>query len=182
VDGFETLSVEWRRMVAEGFFTLSRRPMPRPRGDMESSTPESELEAILTWEYFHEEEQEPELTDSHFSGLDWMAIAWSLHLSQQSGRKAAGSRQGQGQLQNFIGAAVNEEFVFGALCKLLDAAPYHRVIPIIPTLREFIQWFDELKFPEYRGMISTRISEAVRRHEESQMPHRFRKVHCIWYI
>jgi hypothetical protein len=36
VDGFETLSVEWRRSFAEGFFTLSRRPLLRPRGDTES--------------------------------------------------------------------------------------------------------------------------------------------------
>jgi len=51
VDGFETLSVEWRRSFAEGFFTLLSRPLPKLRGDMESSTQESELEAILTWEY-----------------------------------------------------------------------------------------------------------------------------------
>jgi hypothetical protein len=182
VDGFETLSVEWRRTFAEGFFTLSCRPLPRLRGDIESSTPESELEGILTWEYFHEKEQEPELTDSHISGLDWMAMAWSLHLSQQSRRKTAGSRQGKVQLQNLIGQEVNEEFVFRALCKLLDAAPYYRIIPIIPKLGEFMQWFDHTELPEYRSMISTLVNEAVRRHEELQMRHRFRKFHCIWYI
>jgi hypothetical protein len=182
VDGFETLSVEWRRTFAEGFFTLSDRSLPRLRGDIESSTPERELEAILTWEYFREEEQEPELTDSHFSGLDWMAMAWSLHLSQQSRIKTAGSRQGKVQLQNLIGLEVDEEFVFGALCKLLDAAPYHRIIPIIPKLREFIQWFDDIELQEYRSMISTRVNEAVCRHEELQMRRRFRKFHCIWYI
>jgi len=142
VDGFETLSVEWRRTFAEGFFTLSRRPLLRPLGDMELSTPASELEAILTWEYFNEEEQEPELTDSPLSGLDWMAMAWSLHLSQQSRRNTAAPRQGKAQLENLIGLDVNEEFVFRALCKLLDAAPYYRIIPIIPALREFTRWFD----------------------------------------
>jgi hypothetical protein len=182
VDGFDTLSVEWRRTFAEGFFTLSRRPLPRLRGDIESSTPESELNTILTWEYFHEEEQEPELTDSHFSGLDWMVIAWSLHLSQQSRRKTAGSRQGKAQLQGLIGLEVNEEFVLGALCKLLGAAPYYRIIPIIPTLREFLQWFDDTELPEYRSMISARVNEAVRRHEGLQLLHRFRKFHCTWYI
>ena len=182
VEGFETLSVEWRRNFAEGFFTLSRRPLLRPRGDMESSTQESELEAILTWGYFHAEEQEPELTDSHFSGLDWMAMAWSLHLSQRSRRNTAGSRQGKTKLQNLIGLEVNEEFVFGALCKLLDAAPYYRIIPITPTLREFLEWFDEPGLLEYRSMISTRISEAVRRHQQFQILHRFRKVHCTWYM
>ena len=176
MDGFVTLPVEWRRMLAEGFFALSRRPLPRPRGVMESSTPLSELEAILTWEYFYGGEQEPELTDSYFSGLDWMAMAWSLHLSQQPGRMTAGSRQGQAQLQNLIGPVVSEAFVFRALCELLDAAPYYRIIPIIPTLREFIRWFDESELPEYRSRISTGISEAIRRH------HRFRKFHCIWYI
>jgi hypothetical protein len=182
VDGFETLSVEWRRTFAEGFFTLSRRPLPRLLEDTESSTPESELKAILTWEYFRKEEQEPELTDSHFSGLDWMAMAWSLHSSQQSRRKPAGSRQGNAQLQNLIGPEVDEEFVFGALCKLLDAAPFYRIIPIIPTLREFMQWFDSTELPEVCSVIAAWVNEAVRRHEELQVWHRFRKFHCIWYI
>jgi hypothetical protein len=57
LNGFETLSVEWRRSFVQGFFTLSRRPLLKPRGDMESMTRESEIEQILTWEYFHEEEQ-----------------------------------------------------------------------------------------------------------------------------
>ena len=182
VDGFETLSVEWQRTFAEGFFTLSRRPLPRIRGDMDSSTPESELEAILTWEYFHEQEKEPELTDSHFSGLDWMSMAWSLHLSQPSRRKTAGLRQGKAQLRTLSGPAVDEIFLCTALCKLLDAAPYYRIVPIIPTLREFIQWFDDAELSEYRSMISTRVNEAVRNHEEFQMLHRFRKFNCIWYF
>ena len=182
VDGFETLSVEWRRNFAEGFFTLSRRPLLRPRGDMESSTQERELEAILTWEYFHAEEQEPELTDSHFSGLDWMAMAWSLRLSQQSRGDTAGSRQGKTQLQNSIRLEVNEEFVLRALCKLLAAAPYSQIIHIIPKLREFVQWFDSNEFPEYRSMISTWINETVRWHEEFRILHGFRTFHCTWDI
>jgi hypothetical protein len=182
VDGFDTLSVAWRRSFAEGFFTLSRRPLPRPRGDVESSTPESELEAILTWEYFHEKEQKSELTDSHFSGLDWMAMAWSLHLWQRSSRKRGGSRQGKAQLQKLIGLEVNEEFVFRALCKLLDAASYIRIVPILHKLREFIEWFDDAELPEYREMIFTRINEVVRMYEEFQMLHKFRKFNCTWYI
>jgi len=182
VDGFETLSVEWRRSCAEGFFHLSRRPLPKLRGEMEPSTQESELEAVLTWEYFHAEEQEPEWTDSQFSGLDWMAMAWSLRLSQRSRRNTAQSRQRRAKLENLIGLEVNEEFVFGALCKLLDAAPYYRIIPIIPTLREFVQWFDEPGLLEYRSMISTRISEAVRRHQEFRIHHRFHKFHFTWYM
>ena len=181
VDEFEALSAEWGRRFAEGFFTLSRRPLPKPRGEAESSTPKSELEAILTWEYFHGEEQELELTDSHFSGLDWMAMAWSLYLSQQSGRKKVVSRQGKAQLQKLSGLAVNEEFVFRALCRLLDAAPYQVIIPIIHKLREFMQWFDATELPEYRSTISNRVNEATRRHEESQILHRFRNFNCVWY-
>jgi len=70
VDGFETLSGEWRRSFAEGFFTLSRRPLLKPRGNTGSMTRDREVEQILTWEYFHEEEQEREWTYSEFSGLD----------------------------------------------------------------------------------------------------------------
>jgi len=182
VDGFETLSVEWRRSFAAGFFTLSRRPLPGLRGDMEPSTQESELEAILSWEYFHAEEQEPDLTDSQFSGLDWMAMAWSLHLSQNSRKNTAGARRRKAQLQNLIGLEVNEEFVFRALCKLLDAAPYYRIIHIIPKLREFIQWFHIIELPEYRSTISTWLNETVRRNGEFQILYRFRKFHCTWDI
>jgi len=44
LDGFETLSVEWRRSFTEGFFILSRRPLLRLQGGTESMTRESELE------------------------------------------------------------------------------------------------------------------------------------------
>jgi len=175
LDGFETLPVEWRRSFADGFFTLSRRPLLKPRGDTESMTPERELEKILTWEYFNEKEQEQEWTDSEFSGLDWMAMAWSLHLSQHSGRKE------KGELRNYDEPVVNEEFVLRALCKLLDAAPSYQLTPIIPKLCEFLQWFDDTEFSEYRDAISTRIRDA-RVYEECQKLHRFHKFHCMWYI
>jgi hypothetical protein len=179
VDGFETLPVEWRRSFAEGFFTLSRRPLLKPRGDMESMTRESELEQILTWRYFHEEEQEREWTDSEFSGLDWMAMAWSLHLSQHSGRDNEVSGQEKAKSR---GPAVNERFVLQALCKLLDAAPSYQLIPIIPKLCEFVQWFDDSELSAYRHMISIRIREAVRLQEEFQKLQCFHKFHCMWYI
>jgi hypothetical protein len=182
MDGFEILSVEWRRSFAEGFFTLSRRPLLKPRGDTESMTRESELEQILTWECFHEEEQEPEWTDSEFSGLDWMAMAWSLHLSQHSGRKKEDSGQGETKSRNLSGPTVDEEFVLRALCKLLDAAPPYQLSPIIPKLCEFVKWFDDTALPEYRRMISTRIREAIRMPEEFQKLHCFHKFHCMWYM
>ena len=180
--GFETLSTDWRRSFAEGFFTLSRRPLLRPRGDMGSSTRKSELEQILTWDYFHEAEQEAELTDSEFGGLDWMVMAWSLHISQQPVRRPGGSGQGKAQSRNLIEPAVNEEFVLRALCRLLDAAPYHRVIPIIPKLHEFVQWFDDTEHPEYWCMISRHVKKAVRRHQEFHTLHRFHRSHCMLYI
>jgi hypothetical protein len=182
VDGFETLSVEWRRSFAEGFFTLSRRPMLIPRGDTESMTRESELEQILTWEYFHEEEQEPHWTDSEFSGLDWMAMAWSLHLSQHSGRRSEGLGQVEAESRNLSGLAVNEDFVLRALCKLIDTAPPYQLIPIIPKLYEFVQWFDDTELFEYRRIISTQMKEAIRTHEEFQKLHLFHKFHCMWYM
>jgi hypothetical protein len=182
VHGFETLSVEWRQTFAEAFFTLSRRPLPRPRGDIESITPRRELENILTWEYFHEKEREPELTDSEFSGLDWMAMAWSLHLAQQSGRGTNGPGQRDGESQSLGATAINEEFVLRALCRLLDAVPHYYIIPMIPKLREFVQWFDDTELSEYRYMISTRIKEAVDRHQMLHKFHKFHKFHCMWDI
>ena len=168
VEGSGALSFGWRRSFAEGFFTLSRRPLSTPRGDMEPMSQASELRKILTWEYFHEEEREREWTNSEFSGLDWMAMAWSLHLSRQSERKKEGSGQGKAQSQDLSGPAVSEEFVLKALCKLLDAAPPYQLIPIIPKLGEFVQWFDDTELHEYRLMISTLTKEVVRMHEEFQ--------------
>jgi hypothetical protein len=182
VDGFETLSVEWRRSFAVGFFTLSRRPLLKPRGDTGSMTQESEIERILTWEYFDEEEQEREWPDSEFSGLDWMAMAWSLHLSQQSGIKTEGSEHGKAKSRNLSGPPVHEEFVLRALCKLLDAAPPHQLIPIIPKLYGFVQWFGDIELSEYRRKVSTRIKEVAHMHEEFQRLHCFHKFHCTWYI
>jgi hypothetical protein len=179
VDGFETLSVEWRRTFAEGFFTLSRQPLPKLRGETPSITLGSELRRILTWDYFHEEEREPVMTDSDFSGLDWMAMAWSLHLAQQSGRGTNGPGQGNAGSQGLGATAINEEFVLRALCRLLDAVPHYYLIPVIPKLREFVQWFDDTELSEYRYIISTRVKEAVRRH---QMLHKFHKFHCMWDI
>ena len=182
VGGFETLSKEWRRSFAEGFFTLSRRPLLRPRRKTKPMTRGSELEQILTWEYFHEKGQEPEWTDSEFSGLDWMAMAWSLHLSQQSRRNTEISGQEEAKSGNLSGPTVNEEFVLRALCRLLDAAPAYQLIPIIPKLGEFVQWFDGSDLIEYRRMISTRIGEAIRMHEKFQKPHCFDKFYCMWDI
>jgi len=173
-NGFDKLPMEWRRRFAESFFTLSRQLGPQSQGDTQTNSSERELDDILTWEYFHEAEQEPEFTDSEFSGLDWMAMAWSLHLWQQSDR--------EGRLWYLVAPGVNEEFVLSALCKLLDAAPYYQIIPIIPKLREFIQWFDDTDLPEYRLMISSRVKEVVRRHEEIEAFHRFDKFHCMLYI
>jgi len=177
-NGFEDLPVEWRRTFAESFFTFSRQSRPRSQGETETNTPTGELKNILTWKYFHQREQESEFTDSEFNGLDWMAMAWSLHLSQQSGRKAKGSKQVRSRRLDTGAPAVNAEFVLKALCKLLDAAPHYR---IIPTLCEFIQWFDDTDLSERRLMISTRVKEAVRRHE-LEVFHRFDKFHCMLYI
>jgi hypothetical protein len=182
VDGFETLSVEWRRAFAEGFFTLSRRPLPRPRGGTESSTRENELQKILTWEYFNEEGQEREWTDSDFSGLDWMAMAWSLHLSQQSGRGVGGPSQEEVQSWGSSATPVTEEFFLQALCKLLEAAPYYRIVPIIPKLCELVQWFDGTGLHEYHSRISAWMKEASHRHKDFQMHHKFHKSHCTWNI
>jgi hypothetical protein len=175
VHGFEALSVEWRRTFAEAFFTESRQPLTRPRGGNQTSTPESELEEILTWEYFHEKEHKAAFTDSYFSGLDWMAVAWSLHLSQHPGTRAKGAAQ----LRDRTVPVVDEEFPLRALSKLLEAAPSSHVIPIIPKLREFVQWFDDTELPEHCRMVPTRVKEAVRRHQMLDKSHKFQ---CMWNI
>jgi len=181
VNGFERLPVEWRRTFAEAFFTLSCQPLPKLRGERETSTAENELEMILTWEYFHEEERGSEFTGLQFSGLDRMVMAWSLHLSQQSGTVMGRSANGNGGPQDPGVSVVNEEFVLRVLCMLLDAAPHHQIIPVIPKLREFVQWFGDTEPSDYHSMIGARIEEAVHKHQQFQKFHRFQKFHCLWY-
>jgi hypothetical protein len=193
VNGFGDLPEEWSRIFAEAFVTQSPQPLPQSRGNTETNTPEEELRKILTWEYFHEREREAklELTNLQYSGLDWMAMAWLLHLSQptetmiggpppeeaQSWSSQSWSSQPWGsQSWSWIATVVTEEFVLQALCKLLEAAPHYQIIPIIPKLSAFVQWFDDTDFPGYRGRISARIEEALR------MQHTFYRFHCMWYI
>jgi hypothetical protein len=186
VNGFEELPVECRRTFAEAFFTLSRQPLPGLREREQTSAPANGLKKIITWEYFHEEEHKPVFTDFDFCGLDWMALAWSLQLSQCSRTKGEGPSQGpaQGpaQLLDRTALMVNEELALQALCKLLESAWSSQIIPIIPKLREFIHWFDDNDLPDYCHTISAHINEAVRRHQEFQMVHKFDKFHCMWYI
>ena len=173
VTGFENLPVEWRRTFAEGFFTLSRQPQPRSRGDTGTNTPETRLWNILTWGYFHEKEQEANFTDLDFSGVDWMAMAWSLHLSQQSKAKSGGPLQ-EVESHGLSARAVTEEFVLQALCKLLEAAPYYQTIPVTHKVYEFVHWFDDTDVPEYRGRIFAQMEKVHR--------YKFRKFHCMWYV
>ena len=177
--GFEELSVEWRQSFAEAFFTLSRRSLLR--GKSHESTPITDLEDVLTWEYFCEEEREPELSDSEFSGLDWMATAWSLDLSQRSGTNVTVSEQREPRSSGLRDPPENEEFVLRVLYRLLGAAPDYSINPIVPQLHEFVERFDDPKLSEYRSMISAMTAEAVHRHQERNAFDKFQKFHCIWY-
>ena len=176
VDGFKKLSIEWRQAFAEAFFTISRRPLQSKI--RQNGTPVTELNAILTWEYFHKEGQEPEFTDTVFSGLDWMAMAWSLHLSQQSSTMTTvlAQRAAQPGLQE---PPENEEFVLQVLCRLLNDAPYYSILPIIPKLHEFVECFNDAKLLDYRSMVSTCIERAEQEYERF---YKFQKVNCMLYL
>ena len=168
VDEFEKLSVEWRQAIAEAFFTVSRRPLLSEK--RQNDMPVTELNEILTWEYFCREEQEPEFTDRAFSGLDWMAMAWSLHLSQHSGIVSA---------QTAAQPPESKEFVLRALCKLLEAAPYYSILPIIPQLREFVAWFDDSNLLDYQSTVFASIEGTE---QECERCYEFQKFHCVWYL
>ena len=167
------------RSFAAAFFTLSHRPLPR--GSWQKSGQVTELENILTWEYFCEKEREPVFTDADFSGLDWMAMAWSLHLSPPSGTKVTALAPRR-RLRGVEEPQENEQFVLHVLCRLLDAAPYYSIIPIIPKLREFVGWFDDATLSEYKDMISARVEGAVDGHQEYKMFYKFQRFHCTWYL
>ena len=177
VDGFEKLSVEWRQTFAEAFFPMSHRPLLNE--NRQNSTQVTELTGILTWEYFCKEGQEPEFTDSVFSGLDWMALAWSHCLTQESDRALIVLEDGiQGQLV----FEVDERFVLRVLCRLLDAAPYYSILPIIPKLHEFVEWFDDPKLIGYQSMVYASIASVEGAKQECERLYKFQKVNCMWYL
>ena len=174
VDGFKKLSIEWRQTFAEAFFTVSRRPLLGNHG--QNRTPATELKGILTWVYFCEEGQEPEFTDRVLSGLDWMEKAWLLHLSQQSSMTTT---VGAAQPPGLREPPVNEEFILRVLCRLLDAAPYYSILPIIPKLHGFVELFDDAKLLDDQSRVSARIEEAKQEFERS---YKFQKFNCMLYL
>ena len=175
MDGFEKRSVEWLETFAEAFFTTSRRPLLCKK--RQNSMPATELNEILTWEYFCTKGQEPEFTDGVFSGLDWMAMAWSLHLSQQSGTTVPAGRAAQPP--GLGEPLVNEEFALQVLCRLINVAPYYSILPIIPKLHEFVAWFDGANLLDYQSMVSVSIEGAE---QEFERCYKSQKFHCAWYL
>ena len=168
--------------IAEAFFTLSQRPLLKRKRKRQNDTPSTkdELRDILTWEYFCKEEEGPGLTDEGFSGLDWMAMAWSLYLSKHPGTKLIALTQRGPYLSDYLDDWLDEQFVLEALCRLLEAAPHYSIIPNIPKLREFVQWFGDPEHVEWQSMISARVEEAFHRHQECRTLYEFQKFHCMW--
>ena len=87
--------------------------------------------------------------------------------------------KGKRKITELGGPAFNKEFVLRAICKLL---PSYQLTSIIPGFCEFLRWFDDIEFPEYRATVSPRIMDAVRVLDEFQKPYYFHKFHCMWYI
>ena len=173
------LPAAWRGTFAEAFFTLSRRPLPRRNGRDNTRTGEPEIREVLTWKYFCEGEQAPELTDERFSGVDWMAQAWSLHLAQQPGTQATGSGQSKAQSPTPEEAWLNGRFVLQTLHSLLIAAPSYSILPNIPQILQFVEWFDDQRLTEYQSGISACIEEA---RLEYYRRRQFQRFFCMWYI
>lgn len=173
----QTFPAERQSTFAEAFFTLSRRPLLKRKGN--TRTGEPEIREVLTWKYFCEGERAPELTDEEFSGVDWMAQAWSLHLSQQPGTQATGSEQRKAQSPIPEQAWLNSEFVLRTLHHLLYAAPYYSILPNVHKIREFVEWFDDQELVEYQRGIEACVEEARQRLERRS---RFQKFTCMWYI
>jgi len=90
------------------------------------------------------------------------------------------SANGNGGPQDSGLSMVNEEFVLRVLCMLLDAAPHYQIIPVIPKLREFVQWFGDTEPSDYHSMIGARIDEAIHKHQQFQMSYGFHRFHCSW--
>ena len=178
---FNDYPAQWRQIFAEAFFSQSRRALLKESREKGAPGSIQEVSNILTWQYFCEEEPEHKLSDGEFNGLDWMAMAWSLHLSQRFDTKVTVAAQEKKHPPSDEEHWLNEQFVLQVLCRLLEAAQYHSIIPVIPRLREFLGWFDESEHFSYKSEISVKIEEAVR-DQEWKMLYNFEKLHCTWSI
>ena len=178
----EGLTNERPQAFVEAFFIPSHRPLLRGNTNRQNATLSSkdELEEILTWEYFCKEEEAPGWTDAEFSGLDWMAMAWSLHLSKHSGTELIPLTQRGPYLPDRLEDWLDEQFVLEALYRLLEAAPHYSIIPNIAKLHEFVQWFGDPEHFKWQSMISARVEEASHRHQECRTLNKFQRFHCMW--
>ena len=163
VEGRNNLTLEWQQTFAAAFFTVLEQQLPRLHGDPKGSTPTKGLRRILTWEYFHESEHEPEYLEREANGLDWMIAAWEVHLSSRSGRGERGPVQMDGEPHVFT---IDEEFVLQALCALCDGAADTHIAPVLSQLCEFVQSFDNPSLNGYRTAIILRVKaiENLQKH------------------
>ena len=166
VEGRNKLSFEWRQSFATTFFTLSEQLLPRLRGDPKRNTPTDGLRKILTWEYFHEPEHEPESLEREANGVDWMIAAWEVHLSSRFGRGEQDPGQTERAPHGSAAFAINEEFVLQALCALFDAVTDSQIAPVLSQLCEFVQSFDNPSLDGYRTVIISRVKaiESLQKH------------------
>ena len=167
VKGRTKLTLKWRQAFARAFFTMLDRQLPRLRGDLKRNTPIDGLRKILTWQYFHEPEHEPESIELDSNGLDWMIAAWDVHLSRSGGGKLdPGPNGGEPHYSNAF--TINERFVLQALRALLDVVTDSQIAPVLPRLCEFVQSIDGpgLDLGEYRTAIFSRV-ESLQKHGPS---------------
>ena len=109
-----------------------------------------------------------------------MAMAWSLYLSKQPGTKLIRPTERGPYLPYCLENWLDEQFVLEALCRLLEAAPHYSIIPNIPKLHEFAQWFGDPEHFKHQSMISARVEEASHRHQECRTLYKFQIFHCMW--
>ena len=155
IRGWDQLPLDWRQAFAKAFLVCSRRLLPEIRG----ATQKQELEAIITLGYFHEQENQSRYTDTAHSGLDWMAVAWQLHLSQRDGQETDEPVHTE---ENFYQAGINAQDVLSALYNLLTAAPHLQIIPLITQICDFLELFDAPDLFEYHSAIFAHLNEVIR--------------------
>ncbi len=157
LEGRNKLTLKWRQAFASAFFTLSYRQLARLRGDPKRITPIDGLTKILSWQYFHESDHEPEFINLESNGVDWMVAAWNVHMSSRSGRGKQDQGPNGGEPHHSSGElTINERFVLQTLCALFEAVTDSHIAPVLPQLFEFVQSLDGPGLDEYRTMILSR--------------------------
>jgi Family of unknown function (DUF6535) len=119
---WEFFPSQWRRTFADAFFVPVQREFPRRRVTTLDNYPFDELEALIRWDYAHD--QGEEVGSGSYDGIDWFLAIWPYAARKDD--------------PDYGPDSIDPSSILQALGKLLAAATEEVVTPLFSRIREFI--------------------------------------------